>query len=86
MRVSGKSDVHKVASAIYHGLNEHPAVCLRTLGAGPMQQGMKAVAIVSGRMRVEGYDVTCRVSMHDEVQETGGNLTILSVQVERKRI
>jgi len=84
MRVSGKSDVHKIASAIYHGLREHPSVVLRTLGAGPMQQGMKAVAIVSGRLRTEGFDVFARVSMHDEPQEAGGNLTILSVQVERK--
>ena len=45
MRVGAKSDVKSLASAVTHALYVHPSVQLRAIGAGAVNQAIKALAI-----------------------------------------
>lgn len=87
MRVKGSSDVRRLSAALYHNLNKHKTVVLRTLGAGPTQQAAKAIAICSGRLRTEGWDLVTRHAMHD-VDSTDGQqkLTALSMNCSKESV
>lgn len=78
MRVKSSTDVRKLASALYHNMQQHKKVILRTLGAGPTQQAMKAAAIVNGRLATEGKDLLIRPCLHDVDVGEGQVLTALS--------
>lgn len=86
IRVSGRSDVHKVATSIFYQLKAHDEVIIRTLGGGPTQQACKAIAIARGRSVVEGLDIICRMGLVDEPQEDGKELTIMTMSLTRVRL
>ena len=60
LRVSSSSNPHSVASAIAHAIYENRAVKLRGVGAGPVNQAVKAIAIARGYVAPRGFDLTCK--------------------------
>lgn len=57
--ISTKSNPTKVAGAIAHALNQSSTVELQSVGAGALNQAVKAVAIARGYMAPIGKDVVC---------------------------
>ena len=78
MKVKSSTEVRKLSSALYHNLIKRERVVLRTLGAGPTQQAMKAAAIVSGRLAQESKLISVVPKMHDVETEPGVVITALS--------
>jgi len=60
LRVSAGSNPQSVASAIAHAIYEKRAVQVRAVGAGAVNQAVKAIAIARGYVAPRGLDLTCR--------------------------
>ena len=60
LRVSASSNPHSVASAIAHAIYEKHEVKLRAVGAGAVNQAVKAIAISRGYVAPRGLDLTCK--------------------------
>ena len=60
LRVSAGSNPQSVASAVSHALYENRKVTLRAVGAGAVNQAVKALAIARGYVAPKGLDLTCK--------------------------
>ena len=60
LRVSAGSNPQSVASAIAHALYEKKEVKLRAVGAGAVNQAVKAMAIARGYVAPRGMDLICK--------------------------
>lgn len=60
LRVSASSNPQSVASAIAHAVYDNRAVKLRAVGAGAVNQAVKAIAIARGYVAPRGLDLTCK--------------------------
>lgn len=60
LRVSAGSNPQSVAAAIAHAIYENRAVKLRAVGAGAVNQAVKAMAIARGYVAPRGLDLTCK--------------------------
>jgi stage V sporulation protein S len=60
LRVSAGSNPQSVASAIAHAIYENKQVKLRAVGAGAVNQAVKAIAISRGYVAPRGLDLTCK--------------------------
>lgn len=58
LRVSAGSNPQSVASAIAHAIYDNRAVKLRAVGAGAVNQAVKAMAIARGYVAPRGMDLT----------------------------
>jgi stage V sporulation protein S len=59
LRVSAGSNPQAVASAIAHAIYETRACKLRAVGAGAVNQAVKAIAIARGYTAPRGLDLSC---------------------------
>ena len=60
LRVSASSNPQSVASAIAHAIYDKKEVKLRAVGAGAVNQAVKAIAIARGYVAPRGLDLSCR--------------------------
>jgi stage V sporulation protein S len=60
LRVSASSNPQSVASAIAHAIYAKHEVKLRAVGAGAINQAVKAIAISRGYVAPRGLDLTCK--------------------------
>lgn len=60
LRVSAGSNPQSVASAIAHAVYDNRTVKLRAVGAGAVNQAVKAIAIARGYAAPRGLDLTCK--------------------------
>ena len=60
LRVSASSNPQSVASAIAHAIYDTRQVKLRAVGAGAVNQAVKAIAIARGYAAPRGLDLTCK--------------------------
>lgn len=60
LRVSASSNPQSVASAIAHAIYDKHEVKLRAVGAGAVNQAVKAIAISRGYVAPRGLDLTCK--------------------------
>jgi stage V sporulation protein S len=60
LRVSAGSNPQSVASAIAHAIYDKHEVKLRAVGAGAVNQAVKAIAISRGYVAPRGMDLTCK--------------------------
>ena len=67
LRVSSKSDCHKVAGAVAYAIREKGRVEIQTIGAGALNQAIKAIAIARGFFVPSGVDLYCRPAFSDLV-------------------
>ncbi len=65
LRVSGGTAAGSLASALSHALYEGKSVTLRAVGAGAVNQAMKACAIARGYVASRGYDLLVRPGFRD---------------------
>lgn len=60
LRVRNNSDASKLASAIAHGVYDKRDVTIRAIGAGAVNQAVKAMAIAQGFVGAKGISLSFR--------------------------
>lgn len=84
LRVSSSSDPNKVAGAIAGTIREYREAELQTVGAGALNQAVKAVAISRGFLAPSGMDLVCWPSFVDiEIEGNERTAIRLSVRVRQ---
>lgn len=76
LRVGGSSNPQKVASAIAHAIYEHKHVKVRAVGAGAVNQAVKAMAISRGYVAPRGIDLTFKVGFQT-IQSYDGDVSAI---------
>lgn len=59
LKISSKSNPNSVAGVIAGGLQENKRVELQAIGAGAVNQSMKAIAIARSFVAASGVDLLC---------------------------
>lgn len=67
LRVASKSKPNSVAGAIAGVLRENGAVKIQVIGAGALNQAIKAIAIARGYVAPSGINLVCIPSFKDVV-------------------
>ena len=65
LKVSSLSEPHKVATSIIKNMQEGKIVETISIGAGAINQSMKAIIIARGIMAQQGTDLTIRPGFQD---------------------
>ena len=60
LRVAGSTNVSSLAAAISNGIYDSKKVVLRAIGAGPVNQAVKAIAIAQQYVGARGLTLACR--------------------------
>ena len=81
IRVSAKSRAPAVAGAIAGVVREHGRADVQAIGAGAVNQAVKAAAIARGFLLLDGLDVVCIPSFID-VEIEGLERTAVRLSVE----
>lgn len=83
VKVSSKSNVKAVAGALAHILREAETTEIHAVGAGAVNQAMKAIAIARGYLVPSGRDILC-VPAFMRVQLDGKDHTALRIIVNAR--
>lgn len=83
LRVSSKSYPNSVAGAIVATLRERDYVRVQTIGAGAVNQAIKAIAIARGFVAPMGIDLVCTPAFTD-VQINGEDRSGIDLIVEKR--
>ena len=83
LKVSSKSDANKVAGALANVLREKTSVEIQAIGAGALNQAIKAVAIARGFVAPSGKNLICVPAFSDIVID-GEERTAIKLIVEAK--
>ncbi|MGI6538720.1 MAG: stage V sporulation protein S [Caldicoprobacterales bacterium] len=81
LRVSAKSSPNAVAGALAGVLREHGRVELQAVGAGALNQAVKAVAIARGFVAPGGIDLIC-IPAFTDIKINGEERTAIKLIVE----
>lgn len=81
IKVSARSRTASVAGAIAGVIRETNKAEVQAIGAGAVNQAIKAVAIASGYLAEEGYDIVC-VPEFVEVKIEDNERTALRLLIE----
>jgi stage V sporulation protein S len=80
LRVSAGSNPQSVASAIAHSIYENGACKIRAVGAGAVNQAVKAIAIARGYTAPRGIDLSC-VPGFASVESNGDTISAIVFKV-----
>ncbi|HEV3154655.1 MAG TPA: stage V sporulation protein S [Candidatus Baltobacteraceae bacterium] len=83
LKVSAKSNPNSVAGALAAVLRERDSAELQAVGAGAINQAIKAVAIARSYLKTSGIDLVCVPSFID-VEINGNERTGISLAIERR--
>lgn len=81
LKVSSKSNPAAVAGAVAGVLRQTESVDIHVIGAGAVNQAIKAIAIARGFVASAGMDLCCIPSFED-VEIDGEARTAISLRVE----
>ncbi len=81
IKVSAKSRSTAVAGAIAGVIREHKHADVQAIGAGAVNQAIKAIAIARGYLQQDGLDIIC-VPTFVEVDVSGEERTAVKLAVE----
>lgn len=81
LKVSSNSSPNKVAGALAGVLREEGKAELQAVGAGAINQGVKAVAIARGFVAPSGVDLVC-VPAFTDIEIDGEERTAIKLIVE----
>lgn len=85
LRVSAKSKPNTVAGAIAGVIREQGIVELQTVGAGALNQAVKAIAIARGFVAPAGIELVCVPSFSD-IEIDGNERTAIRLLVQPKNL
>ena len=83
LKVSAKSNPNSVAGALAAVLRERPAAELQAVGAGAINQAVKAVAIARSYLKTSELDLYCIPAFID-VEINGNERTGISLAIESR--
>jgi stage V sporulation protein S len=83
LKVSAKSNPNSVAGALAAVLRERESAELQAVGAGAINQAIKAVAIARSYLKTSQIDLACVPSFID-VEINGNERTGISLAIERR--
>jgi stage V sporulation protein S len=83
LKVSSKSNPNSVAGAIAGIVKERKAVEIQVVGAGALNQAVKAIAIARGFLAPAGLDLVCSPSFR-EIEIDGQIKTAIKLKVEAR--
>ena len=83
LKVSSKSNPSKVAGAIANIYRESKCVEIQTIGAGSLNQAIKAIAIARGFVAPSGENLVC-VPAFSDIVINGEQKTAIKLIVENK--
>jgi stage V sporulation protein S len=83
LKVASSSSPNKVAGAVAGILRESDAVELQSVGAGALNQGIKAVAIARGFVAPSGMDLICIPAFMD-IEIDGEDRTAIKLIVQSR--
>lgn len=81
LKVSSKSRPNSVAGALAGVLREKGAAEIQAIGAGALNQAIKAVAIARGFVAPSGMDIIC-IPAFTDVEINGEKRTAIKLSVE----
>ena len=81
LKVSSKSSPNSVAGALAGVLRERGCAELQAIGAGALNQGIKAVAIARGFVAPSGIDLVC-IPAFTDLEIDGEERTAIKLIVE----
>lgn len=81
LKVSSKSNPNSVAGALAGVVREQGAVEIQTVGAGALNQAIKAIAIARGFIAPSGMDLSC-VPAFTDILINGEERTAIRILVE----
>lgn len=84
LKISSKSNPNSVAGAIIGVLKENNKAELQAIGAGAINQAVKAVAIARGFVAPSGIDLVC-VPAFSEVEVEGEKRTGIKIIVREEK-
>lgn len=80
LKVSGKTNPRKLAGALYVGLKESGEVQIQAVGAGAVNQAVKAVSIARGMSAPTGRELVLIPGFVD-IQIENRNITAIQLKV-----
>lgn len=83
LKVSSKSNPNSVAGALAGVLREKGGAEIQVIGAGALNQAVKAIAIARGFVAPSGFDLIC-VPAFTDVQINGEERTAIKLLVESR--
>jgi len=83
LKVSAKSNPNSVAGALAGVLRERGGAEIQAIGAGALNQGMKAIIIARGYVAPSGIDLIC-VPAFAEITINGEQRTAIRLMIESK--
>jgi stage V sporulation protein S len=83
LKISSKSNPNSVAGAIAGLVKENERAEMQAIGAGALNQAIKAIAIARGFVAPTGIDLVC-VPAFAEVQVEGEDRTGIRIVVESR--
>ena len=83
LKVSSKSEPNRVAGALANVLREKQSVEIQAIGAGALNQAIKAIAIARGFVAPSGKNLVCIPAFTDIVIE-GEERTAIKLIVEAR--
>ena len=83
LKVSSKSNPSKVAGAIANIYREKGCVEIQTIGAGSLNQAIKAIAIARGFVAPSGENLVC-IPAFSDILINGEQKTAIKLIVEAK--
>ena len=83
LKVSSRSNPNAVAGAFAGVVREHGRVEVQVVGAGALNQAVKAVAIARSMLGTQGVDLVC-VPAFAEIEIDGQPRTAMHLVVERR--
>ncbi len=81
LRVGSKSDPNKVAGAVAGTIREESKCEVQTIGAGALNQAIKALAIARGFLAPSGIDLICYPAFVDVIID-GNERTAIKLFIE----
>lgn len=84
LKVSSRSNPNLVAGALVAVIRERGYVEMQAVGAGALNQAVKAIAIARGYVAPSGQDLFCSPAFAD-IEIGGEERTALKLLVEKKR-
>ena len=83
LKVSSKSNPNSVAGALAAIIKANPSAEMQTVGAGALNQAIKAIAIARGFLVPTGVDIVV-VPTFSVIQINGEERTAIKLMVERR--
>lgn len=83
IKVGSKSNPNSVAGALANILRDKDSVEIQTIGAGALNQGIKAVAIARGFVAPSGKNLICIPTFAD-IEVDGEEKTAIKLIIEAK--